>query len=129
MQGDGFLFRSLEEPSVAFTPEATLAIAVLHRAVLDCVSPNIPNSIKRSAYLYLTGMDRHWPFSFLNVAEFLSDDPEGFRQNVLKYLRRSLGTEDLESWVYESTRVRGKRLSVSELRMRYCRRVQYGYGN
>jgi hypothetical protein len=135
MDGERLSFSSLEQSSATPTPEVALAVAVLHRAVLDCITQGVPAPMRRSAYYYLTGTDRAWPFSFLNVAEFFSDDAEDFRKRVLGFVKEMTGQEDLKSvfcdgppprryqpsdrYIPEED-IRHGRLSASE-RLRYCR--------
>lgn len=99
MDGERLSFSGLDESSGASVPEVSLAVAVLHRAVLDCVTNGIPAPMRRSAYFYLTSGDRAWPFSFLNVAEFFCEDAEHFRERVLRFIRETVGHDDLGVWL------------------------------
>lgn len=102
MSGESFEgFSCLDESGAAATPEVALAVAVLHRAVLDCVTNGVPAPMRRSAYFYLTGGDRAWPFSFLNVAEHFCDDVEDFRERILGFIRETVGHDDLRVWLKE----------------------------
>jgi hypothetical protein len=104
MAGQGMNFSSLEDPSATSIPEAALAVAVLHRAVLDCLTQGVPAPVRRNAYLYLTANDNSWPFSFLNVAEYLSEDPEALRTSIFSFLRKSLGNADLRKFFLGGSR-------------------------
>jgi hypothetical protein len=121
MAGQGMDFLSAEEASVTSIPEAALAVAVLHRAVLDCLAEGVPAPVRRNAYHYLTGEDRSWPFSFLNVAEHLSEDAEAFRVSVLTFIRQSVGCDNLDAIFYGQQKPRGPNQQRPSGRLRYCR--------
>jgi hypothetical protein len=127
MAGQEMNFSSLEDPSDASIPEASLAVAVLHRAVLDCLTLGVPAPVRRNAYLYLMADDNTWPFSFINVAEYLSEDAEALRASILALLRRSLGQEDLKGHFLDGKRSErksgGQGTHAAENRLRYHRRT------
>lgn len=124
MTGQGMNFSSLEDPSAASIPEAALAVAVLQRAVLDCITQGVPSPVRRNAYLYITADDNSWPFSFVNVAEYLSEDAEALRASILSLLRRSLGEEDLNGVFLDGKKVHSREENHDAgNRLRYHRRT------
>lgn len=76
---------------VAFSlPEHYLMLAVLMRAIFDCVGEGqVQLEDRRSAERFFYGKDggsEPWIYSFHSISEHLSTDPEEFRRRVLSFL-------------------------------------------
>lgn len=72
----------------AITPERALALAVMWEAVLDLEKFRF--AVRRrqqrlywEAYEWVTGSDRSWPYSFLNLCDILGLAPEPVRKQLL----------------------------------------------
>jgi hypothetical protein len=80
-----------EMSSVVSSPEQHLMLAILMRALFDCIgSGQVTPSDRRSAEKWFYhGKDSDWVFSFDNVATHLSSDPESFKRRVLRFLAQT----------------------------------------
>ena len=78
------------EPS-ATSPESTLCMAVLHRAILDLITPGTPDKYRRSAADWLSGkfgknFEDHYALSFTRIIETLTPmSAEEFRQTIFSF--------------------------------------------
>lgn len=83
---------------ITATPEGRLALAVLHRAVLDAITPGVPAHFAKTALWWLEGRPRNGEefnvFSFHGIAELLSDDPDGLRESILRFVRLAAGDRE-----------------------------------
>ncbi len=70
-------------------PEHYLMLAVLMRAIFDCVGEGqVQLEDRRSAERFFYGTDpkEPWIYSFHSISEHLSTDPGEFRRRVLSFL-------------------------------------------
>lgn len=78
------------EPS-ANSPESTLAMAVLHRAILDLITPGTPMKYRRSAADWVAGTygrkyEREYALSFTRISEHLTPmGVEEFRRLIFTF--------------------------------------------
>jgi len=78
------------EPS-ANSPESTLAMAVLHRAILDLITPGTPTKYRRSAADWISGTygkkyEREYALSFTRISEHLTPmGVEEFRALIMSF--------------------------------------------
>lgn len=80
-------------------PERALAAAVLEGAVEDLSKYRYAHGRRRQrkywqAHQWITSADREWPYSFLNVCDYLNLPAEGVRVRLLGLLS---GTPDAEA--------------------------------
>lgn len=79
-------------PIESSLPEHYLMLAVLMRAIFDCVGEGqVQLEDRRSAERFFYGTDpkEPWVYSFYSISEHLSQDPEEFRRRVLGFLVRA----------------------------------------
>lgn len=75
----------------ATSPESTLCMAVLHRAILDLITPGTPDKYRRSAAEWLSGgfgknFEDHYALSFTRIIETLTPmSAEEFRQTIFSF--------------------------------------------
>ncbi len=69
--------------SLSALPELGLMRAVVRDAV-DCIArpPHGSNSESEAAYEWIFEDDRSWPFSFLNLCDWLGIDPIAVRESL-----------------------------------------------
>jgi len=78
--------------SLSFSlPEHYLMLAVLMRAIFDCVGEGqVQLEDRRSAERFFYAESKEpWIYSFHSISEHLSTDPEEFRRRVLSFLVRA----------------------------------------
>lgn len=72
-----------------YTPERELAAAVLDGAAADLRNYRYARRRRRQrmywqTYQWVTSDDREWPFSFVNLCEFLRISPAALREQLLQ---------------------------------------------
>lgn len=70
-------------------PERELAAAVLEMAVADVINYRLARNRSRQrmyweAHRWMTSADRQWPFSFVNICDYLGVSAEWLRARVLE---------------------------------------------
>jgi hypothetical protein len=70
------------------TPERELAVAVLENATTELRNNRYARGRRcqryyMQAYQWIASDDREWPFSFVNLCEFLALSPQALRQELL----------------------------------------------
>lgn len=83
-------FARLWHQSQALTPEQQLAFSVLFEAVLDLRKHRFATRRRQQrlyidAYRWVASRDREWPFSFENLCVLFGIDPEGAREQLLRF--------------------------------------------
>lgn len=87
------------EPS-ANSPESTLAMAVLHRAILDLITPGTPLKYRRSAADWVAGYygrhyEKTYPLSFSRIAEHLTPmKVEEFRELIFTFAKEAQDNDE-----------------------------------
>lgn len=79
-------------PIESSLPEHYLMLAVLMRAIFDCVGEGqVQLEDRRSAERFFYGTDpkEPWIYSFHSISEHLSQDPKEFRRRVLVFLGKA----------------------------------------
>ena len=85
-------FRDLWSRTTEAPGEIRLAMAVLVRAIEDLrrfrggAEGSEERRLYRHAYRWITSSDRHWPYSFVNVAEILNVSSMRIRTRLLKHV-------------------------------------------
>jgi len=85
---------------VGTSPESTLAMAVLQRAILDLITPGTPPRFRKSALEWLKESDEvpqngeeESSLSFCKIAEAITDmSPGEFRKKILCFVRDAAKT-------------------------------------
>lgn len=80
---------------IGTSPESTLAMAVLQRAILDLITPGTPTRFKKSALEWLRQGDdmtagEDGSLSFVKITEAITDmSPVEFRKKILGFVRHA----------------------------------------
>lgn len=89
-RGDAREYNWFCEPS-ATTPESSLCMAVLHRAILDLITPGTPEKYRKSAANWLNGafgdeFEADYALSFSRIIETLTPmSASEFRQTIFRF--------------------------------------------
>jgi len=91
----------------ALHPEVGLAVAVLERAALDLRAFRFGKRRRNQvlfmdAYEWISAEDRGWPYSFVNLCEVLSLDPDAVRAELLGELTAQPGSTETPALVEEA---------------------------
>jgi hypothetical protein len=90
----------LVEPS-SISPEATLGVAVLQRAILDIITPGVKDKDRRNAIDWVVGVwgeehERDYPMSFSRIVEsFTPMEVSEFREKVLQFAQMAKEKQEL----------------------------------
>jgi len=90
-------FHEVWHRSRAITPEKALLLSVLWQAILDLRKHRFARRrryqrLYLEAYKWVASDDRSWPYSFVNICESLSLNPESVRHELLGEMAPLPGT-------------------------------------
>lgn len=85
---------------IGTTPESTLGMAVLQRAILDIITPGTPKRFRKSAIDWLYGrggaeFEAEYALSFSRIAEGITTmEPAEFRRKILAFAKEATRSDE-----------------------------------